>query len=63
VPDEPGKDVAVNADESEWDISVIRLPDEPEVDAGVGVREPRHPKPSSLFGASALPRPDSDEDA
>ncbi len=37
-------------------------PDEPEAEGGVGVREPRWPKPSGLSGAAALSIPDSDED-
>ncbi len=37
-------------------------PDEPETEGGVGVREPRWPKPSGLSGAAALSIPDFDED-
>lgn len=39
------------------------FPDEPDSEGGVGVREPRRPKPSGLSGAEALPLPDSDEGA
>ena len=35
-------------------------PDEPEAEGGVGVREPRRPKPSGHSGATALPIPDDD---
>ena len=35
--------------------------DEPEAEGGLGVHEPRRPKPTGLSGATALPIPDSDE--
>lgn len=34
-------------------------PEEPESEGGVGLREPRNPKPSGLSDAAALPVPDS----
>ena len=36
-------------------------PEWPEPEGGVGVREPRRPKPPGLSGAAALALPDSDE--
>jgi hypothetical protein len=38
-------------------------PDEPESEGGLGVREPRRPRPSGSSDATALPKPDSDDDA
>ena len=38
-------------------------PEEPESEGGLGVREPRRPAPSGLSDVTALPQPDSDEDA
>ena len=35
--------------------------DEPEAEGGLGVHEPRRPKPTGLSGATALPIPHSDE--
>jgi hypothetical protein len=44
-------------------VAPFHYPDEPESEGGIGVREPRPPKPSGLSGAEALPLPRSDDDA
>jgi Sigma-70, region 4 len=38
-------------------------PDEPEAEGGLGVREPRRPRPSGLSGGAALPLPDPELDS
>ena len=37
-------------------------PDEPEAEGGLGVREPRRPRPSGLSGSEALPLPEPELD-
>jgi hypothetical protein len=41
-------------------LDTLDFPDEPDPDGGVGVREPRHPKPAAPAGAVALPLPTTD---
>jgi hypothetical protein len=40
------------------DASSADYPDEPDPEGGLGVREPRRPRPSGLSGSEALPLPD-----
>jgi len=42
-------------------LSPFDFPDAPEAEGGVGVREPRRPKPSGLNDAAALPAVDPEE--